>query len=201
MPQYNYPVKRKPYQAKKISTSNRGMLFEDLLNESNAKYLDRDIAVIYKKPIPIQIVNVDYPKRSEAKITEAFYKVPSTTDYNGVYRGYYIDFDAKQCNSLTSFPLSNVHQHQILHLERIEKHGGIGFLLIYFNRLDEIYLLRSKDLSKFSSEAKAGGRKSIPIESFRENCILIKESFPIRVPYLNAVDIIIDEIEANKKQA
>ena len=193
MPNYNYPTKRKPYTERKISTSNRGMLFEELINETNTQYLNRDIAVIYKKPIPIQIVDVDYPSRSQAKIKEAYYKVASTTDYNGVYKGYYIDFDAKQCNSLTSFPLSNVHHHQVLHLERIERHGGIGFLLIYFNKLGEIYLLKTKDLLELEKRALEGGRKSISIDEMREIGILVKESYPIRIPYLNAVDIIIEE--------
>lgn len=192
---YNYPIKRAPYQAKKISTSNRGMAFEDMINSSNEQYLSRDIAVIYKKPTPVQIVDVDYPKRSMAKITEAYYKTPSTTDYNGLYRGFYIDFDAKQCNSTTSFPLSNVHIHQIRHLERVMKHGGIGFLLIYFNKLNEIYLIDTNQILMYYNNSKNGGRKSISIEDFRSKCILIKESFPIRVPYLNAVDILIDKIK------
>lgn len=197
MPKYNYPIKRKPYESRKISTSNRGMLFEELINESNDQYIKRDIAIIYKKPIPIQIVNVDYPSRSMAKIEEAYYKTPSTTDYNGVYKGYYIDFDAKQCNSTTSFPLSNVHSHQILHLNRIERHGGIGFLLIYFNKLGEIYLLPSKELDEFVERAKEGGRKSISVDEIREKCIPIKESFPIRIPYLDAVDILIERKARN----
>ena len=192
MPKYNYPIKRKPYESRKISTSNRGMLFEELINETNDQYIKRDIAIIYKKPIPIQIVNVDYPSRSMAKIEEAYYKTPSTTDYNGVYKGYYIDFDAKQCNSTTSFPLTNVHNHQILHLNRIERHGGIGFLLLYFNKLGEIYLLPIKELNEFVLRASEGGRKSISIDEIRESCIPIKESFPIRIPYLDAVDILID---------
>ncbi len=190
---YNYPIKRAPYKAQKISVSNRGMQFEELINESNEQYLNRNIAVIYKKPTPVQIVTVDYPQRSKAKITEAYYKIPSTTDYNGIYRGYYIDFDAKQCNSTTSFPMSNIYQHQIDHLERIDQHGGIGFILVEFNRLNEIYLLEIKDLLEFNKRDKSGGRKSISIEEFREKSILIKESFPIRVPYLDAVDILIDK--------
>lgn len=193
---YNYPVKRKPYKQQKISVSNRGMLFEEIINESNEQYLNRDIAVIYKKPTPVQIVDVNYPSRSKARIDEAYYKTPSTTDYNGLYKGYYIDFDAKQCNSLTSFPMSNVHPHQITHLNRILNHGGIGFLLIYFNRLDEIYLLKTEDLIFFYNREKEGGRKSISIDEMREKGYLIHESYPIRVPYLDAVDIIIKNMSA-----
>ena len=65
------------------STSNRGMDLEFDINRSNQYYLANEIAVVHKKPTPIQVVKVDYPKRSSAKIVEAYYKIPSTTDYNG----------------------------------------------------------------------------------------------------------------------
>ena len=41
------------------------------------------LAVIHKKPTPIQIVRVDYPQRSRAKIVEAYFRQASTTDYSG----------------------------------------------------------------------------------------------------------------------
>ena len=195
---YNYPIKRPPAKERKISVSNRGMHFEELINSSNEQYLSRDIAVIYKKPTPIQVVNVDYPMRSMAKITEAYYKIPSTTDYNGLYKGYYIDFDAKQCNSTTSFPLSNIYRHQISHLENVMNHGGIGFILIYFNKLGIIYLLETKDLLFFYNRSLNGGKKSISIDELEKICLKTKESFPIRIPYLDLVDVIIDKM---KKQS
>ena len=80
------------------SYSSRGMRLENDINDSNKYYRELDKALIYKKPTPIQVVHVDYPKRQRAKITEAYYKTPSTTDYNGVYRGKYIDFK-KSCIS------------------------------------------------------------------------------------------------------
>ena len=112
--------------------ANLGMSFENKINLANLHYLDHDIAVIYKKPTPITIVKVMYPRTTRAKIIEAYFKVPSTTDYNGIYKGKYIDFEAKETNVATSFSLNNIHQHQIKHLENIIKHGGIGFLIIYF---------------------------------------------------------------------
>ena len=67
--------------------SNRGMNLEEEINSSNQYYLEKEIAAIYKKPTPITINKVSYKSRADAKITEAHFKTPSTTDYNGVYKG------------------------------------------------------------------------------------------------------------------
>ena len=67
-------------------TMNRGMSLESDLNYSNEYYRAIDKALIYKKPTPIQVVHVDYPMRNKARISEAYYKTPSTTDYNGIYK-------------------------------------------------------------------------------------------------------------------
>ena len=68
----------------KHSLHSHGMLFENELNLSNEYYRNIGRALIYKKPTPVQIVKVDYPTRSKAKIVEGYYKTPSTTDYNGI---------------------------------------------------------------------------------------------------------------------
>ena len=81
----NYPNGKKNSNEKTINYANRGMSLEDDLNDTNKYYLQNDIAAVYKKPTPITIVNVEYKSRSTAKITEAYFQVPSTTDYNGVY--------------------------------------------------------------------------------------------------------------------
>ncbi len=135
------------------------MGLEDDINITNKYYLDNDIAVIYKKPTSVTIHKAEYPGPHEAIIREAYFKTPSTTDYNGVYKGKYIDFEAKETKSKTSFPLSNIHDHQIKHLKSIVKHGGIGFIIVRFVLLDETYLLFEKDLSDFLNNED---RKSIP---------------------------------------
>ena len=63
-----YPNSSKDYVKPLISASNRGMSLEDDINRTNRYYLTEDTAVIHKKPTPITIVKVDYPKRSAAKI-------------------------------------------------------------------------------------------------------------------------------------
>ncbi len=183
----NYPNMKKPKNNTFKTSANRGMDFEAMINQTNEFYLNNDIAVIYKKPIPIQIVSVDYKRRSAAKITEAYYKLPSTTDYNGIYKGKYIDFEAKETKSKTSFPIKNIHEHQVLHLAKTKNHGGISFIIVYFSLLDEVYLLDSKYVSEYFDRAKKG-RKSILLEEFRENGHLIKLGYRKPVDYLEIID-------------
>ena len=40
-----------------LTFANRGMRFEEAINESNEYYLNKQIAVIHKKPTPIQIAD------------------------------------------------------------------------------------------------------------------------------------------------
>ena len=90
--------------------------------------------MIYKKPTPVRIVKVDYPNRSHAKIVEAYYQTPSTTDYNGIYRGKYIDYEAKETQNL-SFSFDHIFKHQVEHLKKVDEHGGIAFVsFVVFNR-------------------------------------------------------------------
>lgn len=176
---------------KSISHKNRGMTLESELNDSNEYYREEDIAIIYKKPTPIKVVKVDYPSRDKATIKEAFFTVPSTTDYNGIYKGKYIDFEAKETKSKTSFTLDNIHPHQIKHLERIEKHKGIAFLIIRFTTLNETYLLMAKDFLEY---IKSTNRKSIPLSYFMEKAYLIKDGLRPRIDYLKVIDNIIGGI-------
>lgn len=166
------------------SHSNRGMILENDLNATNEYYLLNNVAVIYKKPTPITINKVDYPSRKDAVIKEAHFKIPSTTDYNGIYKGKYIDFEAKE-TKLDYFPLANIHAHQIDHLKKIMEHGGIGFLIVRFSKKDEIFYL---DGTKFFEFLKTSSRKSIPIEYFYENGYKIKVKFNPRIDYLKIVD-------------
>lgn len=182
----NFPT-MKPMENKYVNKANLGMNLEDIINQSNEYYLYDNRAVIYKKPTPIQIVKVSYPMRSKAVITEAYYKVPSTTDYNGIYKGRYIDFEAKENHNKTSFPLSNIHPHQIEHLRQICLHGGIGFMIISFNVYDEFYLLPF-DVIAYYWDQKETNRKSIPYSTFKEKGHLIKEGYQPRLDYLAVID-------------
>ena len=179
----NTPIQKN----KNLKKSHLGVSFEDAINDSNEYYLNNNIAAIYKKPTPIQVVKVDYPSRNKAKISEAYYKIPSTTDYNGVYKGYHIDFEAKSCHE-KSFSFGRIYVHQIEHLKKVRDFGGIAFLLIEFSSLNKVFIFPIEELYKLYQESLTGGRKSIPYEIFVEKGINVETGFRPRVDYLKAVE-------------
>ena len=166
-----------------LSAANRGMSLEEDINLSNEYYINEGIALIHKRPTPINIVRVDYSKG--ARITDAYFEKQSTTDYNGVYKGKYIDFEAKNTKSNTSFPLSNISEHQIIHLQNVLKHGGIAFFIISFQMKDEIYLLDAFFVIDFYMH---GERQSIPYDVIKKEGILIRQDYTPRLHYIDAVD-------------
>ena len=175
----DYPSSIKKTYHKNISYGRRGMDLEFLINEANQYYIDEDIALIYKKPTPIGITQTNYSNGT----IKGFFKEQSTLDYNGIYKGYYIDFDAKVTNSKTSFPLTNIHKHQLDHIKGVIRHGGFSFLIIAIN--EEYYLLSGEKLLQF---IKDNDRKSIPYDYFKEKGHIINVKYAPRLNYLEIID-------------
>ena len=149
------------------------------------------MANIHKKPVPIQIVKVDYPARSAAVIREAYFRTPSTTDYNGVWNGFYIDFEAKETDSKTSFPLKNIHPHQMAHMESVEQQRGITFFIVRFSKLRRNFVMPFQIVEQYWTLMQTGGRKSIPLSVFEQQAIEIQEGYLPRLDYLEAVNKLI----------
>ena len=179
-----YPTGIKKDYHSTVHYDNRGMNLEDDLNATNEYYRVSDIALIYKKPTPITIAKVDYPSRYEAVIKEAYFKTPSTTDYNGLYKGKYIDFEAKE-TKLDNFPLKNIHNHQIEHLKKVNEKGGIGFIIVSFVKRNKVYLLQTEKLIEYIENNK---QKSIPLTYFEKEGYIIKQNYNPRLDYLKVID-------------
>ncbi len=185
----NYPggIKTKKSNTKiNISYKNRGMNLEDDLNSTNNYYIDKGIAYIYKKPTPIKLVKVD---KKTGRIDEAYFDSPSTTDYNGIYKGYYIDFEAKETENAKGFPLINIHKHQIQHIRNIDKENGVCFLIVRFTKYDKTYVLEAKDFINFIDNVK---KSIIPISYFEDKGYNIKDKFIPRVDYIEIINKILE---------
>lgn len=157
----------------------RGSTLEDLINRTNDRYLEKGLAVIQKIPTPITPVRIDKEHRH---ITLAYFDQQSTVDYIGAVQGIPVCFDAKEC-SVDTFPLQNIHEHQVNFMNQFEKQGGISFLLINYSARNILYYMRMEELNRFWERAIQGGRKSFRLDELDEKFFL-ELSRGIYVPYL-----------------
>jgi len=175
-----YPGNIKKDYQRNISHANRGMNLESLINETNKYYLNNNIAVIYQKPTPIAIKSTEYSGKKVK--TTGYLKAKSTLDYVGLYQGKYLDFDVKSTLNKTALPLTNIHEHQLRHIENVLNHGGISFLIIEMN--NEYYLLKGEDLISFIDTNQ---RRSIPYDYLKEKGYIIKLRMQPKLDYLKLI--------------
>ena len=160
----------------------RGSTLEDFINQTNETYREHGLALIQKIPTPITPVNIDQTTRH---ITLAYFDQKSTVDYIGVVQGIPVCFDAKECNTLT-FPLQNIHQHQMDFMEAFEKQEGIAFFLIYFSAMEKYYYLSYEEAKAFWKRGESGGRKSFRTDELDPEFFFdFQPNLP--VPYLDMI--------------
>ena len=125
-------------------------------------------------------------KRLQKKnITLAYFEQKSTVDYIGAVQGIPVCFDAKEC-CVKTFPLANIHPHQVAFMDEFEKQKGIAFFLIYFSADNVFYYLTLRKLKEFWKRMEDGGRKSFRREELDEEFYLSgKNGF--LVPYLEGI--------------
>ena len=145
----------------------RGSTLEEFINHTNTRYSEMGLALIQKIPTPITPVRIDKEHRH---ITLAYFDKISTVDYIGAVQGIPVCFDAKECNADT-FPLQNVHEHQIHFMEKFEQQGGISFLLIYFTAREELYYMQYRQIRRFWDRAEDGGRKSFRLDELEPKAL------------------------------
>lgn len=162
----------------------RGSTLEEMVNRTNTYYQDRGLALIQKIPTPITPVKMDKEHR---QITLAYFEKRSTVDYIGAVQGIPVCFDAKECVADT-FPLQNVHEHQVGFMQAFERQEGIAFLLIYYSERNTFYYMRFPELFRFWKRMEEGGRKSIRYEELDPRFFMEMEK-GYQVPYLNAMDL------------
>ncbi len=160
----------------------RGSTLEEFINLTNEKYLSQGLALIQKVPTPITPLKIDKDNRH---ITLAYFEQKSTVDYIGAVQGIPVCFDAKECNTDT-FPLQNIHAHQIHFMEHFEQQDGVSFLVIFYSHRNQFYYLRYEKLMEFWNRAQEGGRKSFRYEELEPEFFFSSHG-GILVPYLDTM--------------
>ena len=160
----------------------RGSMLEEALNYTNNKYRQEKLALVQKIPTPITPIEID-KERHHIKL--AYFEQKSTVDYIGNVQGVPVCSDAKECATDT-FPLQNIHEHQIKFMEEFEIQQGIAFLIIYFSNADICYYVPCRDVLGFWDRAVQGGRKSFRREEL-DSSFIIKVSNQVFIHYLEMV--------------
>lgn len=168
----------------------RGSTLEDMINRTNEKYKETELALIQKIPTPITPIKLDPNTR---QITLAYFDQKSTVDYIGVVQGIPVCFDAKEC-AVDTFSLQNIHEHQVEFMKLFEKQGGIAFFLIYYTHKDVFYYLPFEMLYYFWNRCQEGGRKSFRYDELNPSYILPKTQ-GVLVPYLEGIKIDLQDRE------
>ena len=160
----------------------RGSTLEELVNRTNEQYREMGLALIQKIPTPITPINFDKDTRH---ITLAYFEQKSTVDYIGAVQGIPVCFDAKESRSDT-FPMANIHDHQVRFMQDFEKQKGIAFILIYYTERDMMYYLTLSKLLEFRKRAENGGLKRFKFEELDPEFFIPKKG-NILVPYLDGI--------------
>jgi recombination protein U len=164
--------------------ANRGQYLEEWIEQANRLYFIKNKAVINKIPTPWKIQRKYSPYTKTYQIYNAYPEAKSTVDFGGTASFQSIWFDVKSTKNKTSFPLSNIHKHQIEYLEKVADQGGKAFFLIYSEIRKKTWLLWIDQLFAFTGETK---RKSIPFEWLETNCETVPKSNGIILDYLPLV--------------
>lgn len=165
----------------------RGSALEDMVNRTNEKYEQSHLALVQKIPTPITPIKLD---KASHQITLAYFDQQSTVDYIGVAQGVPICFDAKECRTDT-FPLSNIHEHQVYFMEEFENQEGVAFILIHYTERHLMYYLTFRQLMIFWRRMKDGGRKSFRLDEL-DMSYEIRPKPGILIPYLDYIQLDLD---------
>ncbi|EEL37203.1 Recombination protein U (Penicillin-binding protein-related factor A) [Bacillus cereus Rock3-29] len=167
-----------------MGLGNRGMAFEKLINLSNEMYQREGVALINKRATPVKVL-----KSTGGRVLNGFYEAKSTVDYDGVYKGRAVAFEAKSTQSLTRFDLSNIAQHQLDYLEKAEKMGAICFFLIEFSKDQTVFLVPASVIQSYVRMShQPNGKKSISRADFDIYGYLVEQTERAPVDYLQYID-------------
>lgn len=158
----------------------KGNELEKRANKANLSYRKDKKALILKVQTPIILTK------------KGLIATSSTVDFTGLIQGgKFIAFDAKETQNKTSFPLKNIHQHQLHYLELVEELGGIAFFLIHFKKVhkNKAFITPISLVHQYMFEEE---RKSIPLDKFKKEWLVDVDNYMEK--------IINDTVQKNKNR-
>lgn len=142
------------------------MKLEKIIEDKCNEYIKQGIAYIYKLPTDWIV------QRKGKQIVSAFPKKKSTIDFMGSYKGLAVGIETKSTNNKTSFSFSNIADHQWDFFKKWITQAK-GYYIVWFKTLDKMFLIKAEDMQNAKDTL---GRKSAPLEWFKENGIELNDA-------------------------
>lgn len=146
-----------------------GLAFEERIKQSCDVYKANNVALIHKIPTPWSVSYDNSTKR----VKRAFPQGKSSVDFEGIWQGRSVAFEAKSTIERKRFELKNVQPHQLEYLRLHQEHGGISFFLIEFSKFNEVYFMQYDQMENWMKQSRNGGRRSIPYHWIMANCEIV----------------------------
>lgn len=147
-----------------INYANRGMILEEIIQNTNESYIANNVAIIQKVATPIKVLQTN-----KDKTIQCIWDKKSTVDFIGNYKGIPIAFDTKETKEINKVPLSSIRQHQIEFLSNWKKqNNSVAFIIIYFVELHEFYMLDIDEIKNYIQSPYKKYQKSIPREYIKK---------------------------------
>lgn len=141
------------------------MKLEKIIEDKCNEYIKKNIAYIYKLPTDFTVI------RKGKQIVSAFPKKKSTIDFMGSYKGLAVAIETKSTDNKTSFPFSNIADHQWEFFENWCRESK-GYYIVWFKVLDKMFLVKAEDMQNAKDTLD---RKSAPYDWFVENGIELED--------------------------
>lgn len=150
-------------------TKNLGMYIEQLVNRTILFYEKNNIALLEKREIPIRII-----KHININTVLGKLIAKGKVDYFGFINKKYVEIECKQ-TSFDYFDLKHIKKHQMNYLKKIHELKCLAYLLIYFEKHDEILAIDYQNLIKCKKIYKTN---LICYENIKKNGTLVKIIYP-----------------------
>ncbi|AHI52665.1 Holliday junction resolvase RecU [Spiroplasma culicicola] len=150
---------------------NKGMFLETIIN----------LSLVYLQEFGLLLNKISLPSRTisiENNIMNSILLQNDFCDYVGLYKGIYVEFDAKETEK-DYFNPNNIKLKQIEKLKLVRKMKAISFVLIYFHKYERYFAV---DIALFD-QIKV---KKIPFEWFIQNGIEVH----LDKIYLNLIPVV-----------
>lgn len=106
------------------------------------------------------------PSKKKSEIFSAFPEEKTICDFLGTKDGIGIAIETKSSNNKTSFPFSNIKDHQFIFFKNWLDNGGKGYYIIWFRELNRAFIVES---NKIQQAKDTLDRKSLTIQWLEEN--------------------------------